>query len=42
MTLDSQTAVVTGGTKGVGRGAALALAQAGARVFATAALNEPA
>jgi len=35
MTLDSQTAVVTGGTKGVGRGAALALAQAGARVFAT-------
>jgi len=35
MTLDSQTAVVTGGTKGVGRGAALALAQAGARVFVT-------
>jgi NAD(P)-dependent dehydrogenase (short-subunit alcohol dehydrogenase family) len=35
MTLDSQTAVVTGGTKGVGRGAVLALAQAGARVFVT-------
>jgi NAD(P)-dependent dehydrogenase (short-subunit alcohol dehydrogenase family) len=35
MTLDSQIAVVTGGTKGVGRGAALALAQAGARVFVT-------
>ena len=35
MTLDTQTAVVTGGTKGVGRGAALALAQAGARVFIT-------
>src|ERR1043165_217077 len=35
MTLDARTAVVTGGTKGVGRGAALALAQAGARVFIT-------
>ena len=35
MTLDTQTAVVTGGTRGVGRGAALALAQAGARVFIT-------
>jgi dehydrogenase/reductase SDR family protein 1 len=35
MTLDTRTAVVTGGTKGVGRGVALALAQAGARVFVT-------
>ena len=35
MTLQSMTAVVTGGTKGVGRGVALALAQAGARVFIT-------
>jgi dehydrogenase/reductase SDR family protein 1 len=35
MTLDTQTAVVTGGTKGVGRGVALELARAGARVFVT-------
>jgi len=35
MTLDGQTAVVTGGTKGVGRGVALELARAGARVFVT-------
>ena len=35
MNLDAQTAVVTGGTKGVGRGVALELARAGARVFVT-------
>jgi dehydrogenase/reductase SDR family protein 1 len=35
MTLDTRTAVVTGGTRGVGRGVALELAQAGARVFIT-------
>ena len=35
MTLDTRTAVVTGGTKGVGRGVALELARAGARVFLT-------
>src|SRR5436190_995561 len=35
MTLDGRIAVVTGGTRGVGRGVALALAQAGARVFVT-------
>jgi len=35
MNLNGQIAVVTGATKGVGRGVALALAQAGARVFAT-------
>ena len=35
MNLNGQVAVVTGATKGVGRGVALALAQAGARVFAT-------
>ena len=35
MTLDTRTAVVTGGTKRVGRGVAHALAQAGARVFVT-------
>ena len=35
MTLDTCTAVVTGGTKGVGRGIALELARAGARVYVT-------
>jgi len=34
-TLDGKTAVVTGGTFGVGRGVAAALAQLGARVFVT-------
>ncbi len=35
MSLDAQVAVVTGGTRGVGRGVAGALAQQGARVFVT-------
>ena len=35
MTLETRTAVVTGGTKGIGRGVAVALAEAGARVFVT-------
>ena len=35
MPLDTCVAVVTGGTKGVGRGIALELARAGARVFVT-------
>ena len=35
MTLEARTAVVTGGTKGVGRGVAAELARAGARVFVT-------
>ena len=35
MTLDTHTAVVTGGTNGVGRGVAAELARAGARVFVT-------
>ena len=43
MSLDARTAVVTGGTKGVGRGVALELAQAGARVFITGrSVDEPA
>ena len=33
MTLDNKIAVVTGATRGVGRGIALALARHGARVF---------
>jgi NAD(P)-dependent dehydrogenase (short-subunit alcohol dehydrogenase family) len=33
--LDEEIAVVTGGTYGVGRGIASALAQVGARVFVT-------
>jgi NAD(P)-dependent dehydrogenase (short-subunit alcohol dehydrogenase family) len=35
MSLDTQVALVTGGTKGVGRGIALELARAGARVYVT-------
>jgi dehydrogenase/reductase SDR family protein 1 len=35
MPLNARTALVTGGTKGVGRGVAVELAQAGARVFIT-------
>src|ERR1044071_1853215 len=35
MTLVRRTALVTGGTKGIGRGVATALAAAGARVFIT-------
>jgi len=35
MSLDGKTAVVTGGTKGVGQGVARELAQHGARVFVT-------
>ena len=35
MSLDTYVAVVTGGTKGVGRGIALELARAGARVYVT-------
>jgi dehydrogenase/reductase SDR family member 1 len=35
MSLDAYVAVVTGGTKGVGRGIALELARAGARVYVT-------
>jgi dehydrogenase/reductase SDR family member 1 len=33
--LDGQVALVTGASRGVGRGAALGLAHAGAKVFAT-------
>src|SRR4051794_38236442 len=35
MTLDGRTAIVTGATRGVGRGIANELAQHGARVFVT-------
>ena len=35
MSLDTHVALVTGGTKGVGRGIAIELARAGARVYVT-------
>ena len=40
MSLETRTAVVTGGTKGVGRGVAAELARAGARVFVTGRLAD--